>query len=436
MLFAGEFVLVEPRAQPLPGASLAVMTMLVVTSCARAGFAPAAASDGSAGHTEAAADLHIPLPDSQATDRWLELGASASGFGIIGRATSAGFSRLAVGANGELFQAWADAHTGVRQIYLRAWRDQRWQELAGSSHGAGISATTGDSRLGAVDVLPSGQPIVVWFDHGPTRRVMLRYFDGASWSPLGSSDGAQGISGNVNAWWPSLAIDDLGRPSVIWEQYWGSTGLRLRRFEGGAWSAVGSSMTPGISRDDGGQTAQLAAHGEQLHALWRVQASLQLRYRHYDGSRWATTEQPQALPSKALTGGALRLDPNGRPWLAAMESSGELVLLRRDSAGWRLVTRLTPPGQTSAPSQPMLAISTAGTFVACRLDDRLGKNIYVFRLIDDALVPLGSPTPGGVSQSTRSTAGPQLVLHASTLYLSWEQTLQDGSTIYLRRFAL
>lgn len=414
-------------------ARLALVAAVMLGGCARLGFgdvAPDASSDTNA-PPDLQADRDAPSPDAAGGQRWRALGSSAEGSGVTGRVGNAGLSRMAVGPDGQLYVAWADLHLGARQVYVRAWRDDRWQDLAGSSHGAGISATTGESRLGEIDVLSDGQPVVVWFDHGPTRRVMLRHFDGTSWAAMGSSASASGISGNVNAWWPSLAIDGAGRVNVVWEQYWGTTGVRLRRFEGGAWSAVGTSMTPGVSCDDGGQTAQLAAYGDQLHVLWRVQGANELRYRRYDGTRWLPTETPRPA-GEALGGGSLSVDRGGKPWIAGRASSGDVVLLRRDVTGWALAARLVPPAKTSAPSGASVAFSTTGVFLCSRLTDRLGPNVYLFQLQGDALVPVASPVPGGVSQSTSDTREATLGAHESRLYLKWEQRLTSGWTIYLR----
>ncbi len=419
-----------------------ILISLLIGGCARVGFITPDERDASV--EVASFDLGAPeqdglqgSPDVAVDGPWRSLGGSASGMGVIGHAGNVTNNRLAISGAGDIYVAWTDLHLGARQVYVQAWRDDRWEGLAGSSQGPGISATAGNSRLGNVAVLPSGYPVVTWFDQGKTKRVMLRHFDGNSWSPLGNSVGADGISGNVNAWWPNLAIDGKGRVNVVWEQYWGSTGLRLRRFEGGSWNPVGISITPGISLGDG-QSAQLVAHGDELHVLWRSQTMGELRYRRYDGTHWRAIEKPQKPQSpthQPLARGSLALAPDGTPWIAAADSNDDVVLLRHDGAAWTHAAQLIPPMKTTAPKRLGLTVSTAAVFVTCRLEDDLGQNIYVFQLVNDHLIPFASPTPGGVSQASE-TDDPVVMIHGGRLYLSWLQKVGNSWTTYLRYLQL
>lgn len=128
---------------------------------------------------------------------------------------------------------------------------QFWEELGGSASGDGISASTvgipTGNRQVSVAVGPDGRPVVAYAD-GDTIRV--RRWDGAAWTLVGPS----GASGGL----PQIVTDANGRMYLAWRQFVGSTGswevfLKARDWNGTTWEELGGSGSGGgISGAEGG----------------------------------------------------------------------------------------------------------------------------------------------------------------------------------------
>ena len=128
---------------------------------------------------------------------------------------------------------------------------QFWEELGGSASGDGLSASTAGVPTGnrqvSVALGPDGTPVVAYAD-GDTIRV--RRWDGTAWTLIGPS----GASGGQ----PQIVTDASGRMYLAWRQFVGSTGsweifLLARDWAGTTWTELGGSGSGGgISGHEGG----------------------------------------------------------------------------------------------------------------------------------------------------------------------------------------
>ena len=153
---------------------------------------------------------------------WVGLGGSEAGGGLSNNTRWSDWPDVVIGADNNPIAAWYDTQSDDYEIYLRRWDGSSWVELGGSASGGGVSNTPGRfSAVPRLDLMPNGDPVVVYSDEDPAladRDVYLRRWDGCSWVEMGAGSGTgQGISNNnSDSSAPDMAIDAYGRPVVAW----------------------------------------------------------------------------------------------------------------------------------------------------------------------------------------------------------------------------
>ena len=196
-----------------------------------------------------------------------------------------------------------------------------WQPVGpGSASGGGISNNSGDSENVSLATGPGNTLYVAWSDSsGDDTEIYLRRWNGSAWSELGSSASGGGISNNSgDSSWPSVAVGPDGNPWVAWhDETPGRAEIYVRRWTGTAWEPVGPSSATGngISSNNGDSRfvdLQVAANG-QAFAAW-VDSSggnNEVYLRQWNGSAWV------ALAGSASGGGISNSSVrSGRPALA------------------------------------------------------------------------------------------------------------------------
>ena len=133
--------------------------------------------------------------------RWTEYAGSASGGGVSNSPAAAIEPSIAAGTAGQ-FVAWSDLRTGTSQIYVALHTSLGWQELAGSAHAGGISATASPARRPSVALDAGGLPVVAWTQfNGSGSDIYVAGYDALAnsglggWVALGGSLAGGGISG-------------------------------------------------------------------------------------------------------------------------------------------------------------------------------------------------------------------------------------------------
>src|SRR5947209_6601343 len=94
--------------------------------------------------------------------RWGELSGGASSGGVSASTNAAFEPVIVAGTGGIQYLAWADNRSGNFEIYVAKHTAGQWLELAGSAHAGGISNTPGSSRRPSIALDALGNPIVVW----------------------------------------------------------------------------------------------------------------------------------------------------------------------------------------------------------------------------------------------------------------------------------
>jgi hypothetical protein len=139
-------------------------------------------------------------------ESWTEIGGSASGGGASG--LKIGLCKnpiLAVDLANRPVVAWTREYESPSEVYLCRWSGSAWLELGGSASGFGVSG----SRTGAIGELWShaaglafdlqGHPIVTWTEGDfQTYQVRASRWTGSTWDGIEGTDSDAGM-GAVNA---------------------------------------------------------------------------------------------------------------------------------------------------------------------------------------------------------------------------------------------
>ena len=198
--------------------------------------------------SQARTDASVPNGITE-RGRWQQLAGSAAGLGLSGSMAGAEDPQIVVSPTGPVYAAWSDARNGNYEIYVAQWNGSAWQGLAGSDEHGGISQSDGTSQHPSLTINAAGQPIVTWMEAG---NIFAAQFDPAAnggqgaWAALGNSLSAGGISGTGTADYPVIVNTTAG-PAIAWLNHAAATELRVQRFNGSTWVAVGSTIVASAS---------------------------------------------------------------------------------------------------------------------------------------------------------------------------------------------
>ncbi len=177
---------------------------------------------------------------------WEGIGGSDEPGGISNNSGNSKNASLALNSIGYPTVAWDDRTSGQTQIYLRQWNGWKWVELGGETLDGGISNNRGMSDYPSLAMNQDGKAVVAWKDESfGGRQIYVRVWNGQSWEELDGSGSGRGISKSEGwATWPSAALDMNGNPFVAWMDHDFATDkfeIYLRTWDGNAWRELGGS---------------------------------------------------------------------------------------------------------------------------------------------------------------------------------------------------
>jgi hypothetical protein len=208
---------------------------------------------------------------------------------------------MAIGPDGTPYVAWEDDGDGDKEIYVRRWKNNRWEEVGtGSATDGGISDNDGLSLWPSIAIAPDGVPYVAWADtSGESLQIYVLRWDGYNWREVGSGSASDdgiskstgGISTGAGFSDPSMAIDPGGEVYIAWVD--GSSGrgeVYVRRWNGSSWEEVGSGSASGGGISDDGTysfNASIAVGRNGIpYVAWEYNYDLGIYVRRWNGSRW------------------------------------------------------------------------------------------------------------------------------------------------------
>ena len=231
---------------------------------------------------------------------WSTLGA---GIGDEGSSTAVVYA-LAVAANGDVYAGGEFTRAGG----AAATNVARWNGTAWSSLGTGTSNGV-NGRVSALAVTSSGDVYVGGYftQAGGTAANYVARWNGTAWSSLGTG-AANGVNSPVRA----LAVAGNGEVYVggQFTQAGGATASRVARWNGTAWSTLGTGTTNGVN---GYVTALTIASTGDLYAggdFTQAGGTVANKVAKWNGTAWSSlgTGTANGLGSVVY---ALALAPNG-----------------------------------------------------------------------------------------------------------------------------
>jgi hypothetical protein len=227
---------------------------------------------------------------------------------------------------------------------------------------------------------------VVVFPENGSLTIFARRFDGEAWQPLGDT-GQVVESGSADL---TVAVDSAGQVLVAWAQYGAGGGIRLRRFDGLAWSDLGVAE-PSFISPEGAEIPSLAIDGQDRPVL-----------------AW-TQRDAYGQP--------------GRAYLRRFDGASEVELGGSASGGG-------VSGSDDADSAAV-AIAESGEPVVAWTSASSGFRQAYLRMFDGTdWVPLrGSASGGGVSNSEAASSNPSVAVLPGMICVAWEEMGEEHTEI-------
>jgi hypothetical protein len=229
-----------------------------------------------------AADGQI-LVDRLDGTTWSPLGAPL--VAATGDNSPAACAALVFDAAGAPTVAWTQGAT--RAIYFRRWTGQAWA----SAFVSGLHDPAGPGLdQAACPRLVSGGPATAaaWVEG---KRVFVRKWTGADWSPVGAGLDANPAAEKVTL--GGLAVDAGGNPIVAWQEAWGTKSTSsVRRWQVDKWVAIDESSLPVL--DDAAASGPPALAMDGAGTPWLawfdiVNGHLEVRVSTLMSDRWQAT---------------------------------------------------------------------------------------------------------------------------------------------------
>nr|WP_163782993.1 Ig-like domain-containing protein [Myxococcus vastator] len=224
-----------------------------------------------------------------------------------------------------------------------AWE---WTAPGYLSLGAAVSSAPEEletAQFASLAVDADEQPVVAYVN-GSIRQLLgvyVKRWNGSSWQPVGEVLGESGYGAYVSN--ATLRIPNGHAPLVAWLQSVSGSPIsaHVRRWENGAWNAVGAPVTPlmesasvdffAFDANAGGVMAMALREyrgGQSQVSVW-----------HWDGVAWAALGGALKVnPTWLVNGVALMLDTTGRPVVlwgeTGPDQNAQVYIQRWNGTGW------------------------------------------------------------------------------------------------------
>ncbi len=302
----------------------------------------------------------------------------------------------------------------------------RWGMLSGSASRFGTSGGSGISREPSVVVGTSGT-YLAWSDNRTGNfEIYVAHHNGNGWVELGTSASGVGVSASdlSDSIRPSIALDNTGAPVVAWtEQTTSGRKIRLARWDGSSWAALGNSLSVGgISSATNADQAKLVYRGSTpIVAFINEDGTDQANALQFNGSSWVNFGSGTVAHSTASEATDLSLATDGTNVSIAYTLAGDVWVRSSSGAAWSTSGAGSASTSASPASRPSIAYHAGALFVAWEQVVGSDVEVYGARVSGGVWAEAGanSRSAGGLSSTGGSATRPQLASNGGSLHLLW-----------------
>jgi hypothetical protein len=364
----------------------------------------------------------VLAPSAQA--RWTP---TASGRLALDTNRSATSPSLAV-IGGAPWVAWReDTGTGAYDVHVARWNGSAWTTVGGALN---VDASRNAYLPQLVDV--GGTPWVAWTEtNGAAYQLRVKRWDGSAWTAVG---GALNVDTTKDAHEPGMA-NVGGTTYVAWNEPDGSnvTQVRIKSWDGSSWTSAGPSLNADATK--AAVNTQIAAIAGKPHVTWVevVGGITQVHVKSWDGSTWTSLGGVINVNPAKVTNQPILTDIGGDPYLAWTEygSNGlnQVHVAHWTSGAWALVGGVLNLDATHHAEDVSIASFGGNPYVVWSNETDNGSEVHAAGWTGSAWSVIGDAlNPGSQGYDPE----PRIVLAGGVPYVAWAET---GSAIRQVRLA-
>lgn len=267
-------------------------------------------------------DGHLLGSWSRLEDQWYDVGNSIQLGGVDKTLENSEYPALAVrGTN--MLVAWEEGiqSQGVvtnKRIFAKVFNGLDWIELGGSASGYGISGQSGyNAERPVAGIMGNNTPFVAWLQGGPTTQVVRVFavaWNGTNWVGLGgsNSNGVPSPAATKLASDLDLAINSANQPVLSWKEATNPDGIVVMQWTGSTWFNISPVDSPAVIKSPrlaAGPNGRLAlAWINTFNSNPGIYEQDQVYAALFNGSSWSAVGGSQTFPgiSAAVTNASQR----------------------------------------------------------------------------------------------------------------------------------
>lgn len=237
------------------------------------------------------------------------------------------FPSLALDSSGKPVVAFEELDSGgvISNIYVKRFDGSNWNLIGRNDPAAPGKINFNEAHRPSIALDASGNPVVAYgeFD-GTFFHVFVKHYDGSTWNSVGTGTLNQANSQSIPS--PAIALDSGGNPIVAWNESLNGQNLYAKRWNGGTWNLIGSSISANSSPSIADFPSLALDSSNNPFVAWLGYDGnyFKIYVHHWNGSAWDKVGQtfPDVNPNDNANNPSLALDAKGKPVVSWDEGTG------------------------------------------------------------------------------------------------------------------